>query len=138
MAQTFGATDIVAERGDEGIAAIEELLGGIGADSVLECVGTKDSMHQALGAVRPGGHLGFVGVPAGAPELPMRQLFNTNIHVAGGMATVRPYLDELLPDVLSGVIEPGLVFDLTLPLERVAEAYTAMDERRAIKVLLEP
>jgi len=138
LAQAFGATDVVAERGDDGIAAIEELLGGVGADSVLECVGTKDSMHQALGAVRPGGHLGFVGVPAGAPELPMRQLFNTNVHIAGGMATVRPYLDELLPDVLSGAIEPGRVFDLTLPLDRVADAYTAMDQRAAIKVLLEP
>ncbi|MUL47331.1 zinc-dependent alcohol dehydrogenase family protein [Mycobacterium sp. CBMA293] len=138
LAQAFGATDIVAERGDDGIAAIEELLGGIGADSVLECVGTKDSMHQALGAVRPGGYLGFVGVPAGAPELPMRQLFNTNIHIAGGMATVRPYLDELLPDVLSGAIEPGQVFDLALPLDQVADAYAAMDQRKAIKVLLEP
>ena len=138
MARDFGATDIVAERGDEGVAVILDLLGGLGADSVLECVGTKDSMSQALGAVRPGGHLGFVGVPAGAPELPMRQLFNTNIHVAGGMATVRPYLGELLPDVLSGAIEPGRVFDLTLPLDRVADAYSAMDERRAIKVLLEP
>lgn len=138
LAESFGATDIVAERGEEGIAAVKDLLGGIGADSVLECVGTKDSMDQALGSVRPGGHLGFVGVPAGAPELPVRQLFNTNIQVAGGMATVRPYLDELLPDVLSGAIEPGRVFDLTLPLDQVAEAYAAMDERRAVKVLLEP
>jgi len=138
LAQEFGATDIVAERGADGIAAIEELLGGIGADSVLECVGTKDSMQQALGAVRPGGHLGFVGVPAGAPELPMGKLFSTNIHVAGGIATVRPYLDELLPDVLSGAIEPGRVFDLALPLAQVADAYTAMDQRTAIKVILEP
>lgn len=138
LAESFGATDIVADRGEEGITAVKELLGGIGADSVLECVGTKDSMDQALGSVRPGGHLGFVGVPAGAPELPVRQLFNTNIQVAGGMATVRPYLDELLPDVLSGAIEPGRVFDLTLPLDQVAEAYAAMDERRAVKVLLEP
>jgi threonine dehydrogenase-like Zn-dependent dehydrogenase len=138
LARTFGATDIVAERGADGITAIEELLGGVGADSVLECVGTKESMRQALGSVRPGGHLGFVGVPAGAPELPVRELFNTNIHVAGGMATVRPYLDELLPDVLSGAIEPGRVFDLTLPLDHVADAYASMDQRRAIKVLLEP
>jgi len=138
LARAFGATDIVAERGDDGIAAIEELLGGVGADCVLECVGTKDSMHQALGAVRPGGSLGFVGVPAGAPELPMQQLFSTNIHVAGGIAPVRPYLDELLPDVLSGAIEPGRVFDLSLPLAQVADAYTAMDQRTAIKVILEP
>ncbi|MFL0292098.1 zinc-dependent alcohol dehydrogenase family protein [Mycobacterium sp. SMC-18] len=138
LARAFGATDIVAERGDDGIAAIEELLGGVGADCVLECVGTKDSMHQALGAVRPGGSLGFVGVPAGAPELPMQQLFSTNIHVAGGIAPVRPYLDELLPDVLSGAIEPGRVFDLSLPLAQVADAYMAMDQRTAIKVILEP
>ena len=107
LARTFGATDIVAERGEDGIAAVKDLLGGIGADSVLECVGTKESMRQALGSVRPGGHLGFVGVPAGAPELPMQVLFNNNVRVAGGMATVRPYIDELLPDVLSGTIEPA-------------------------------
>ena len=138
LARTFGATDIVAERGEDGIAAVTDLLGGIGADSVLECVGTKESMRQALGSVRPGGHLGFVGVPAGAPELPMQVLFNKNVRVAGGMATVRPYIDELLPDVLSGTIEPGRVFDLTLPLDHVSDAYAAMDERRSIKVLLEP
>lgn len=138
LARAFGATDIVAERGSQGIAAVQELLGGIGADSVLECVGTKESMAQALGSVRPGGQLGFVGVPAGAPELPMPVLFKTNVHVAGGMAPVRPYIDELLPDVLSGTIEPGLVFDLAMPLDQVPGAYAAMDERRAIKVLLEP
>ena len=138
LATTFGATDIVAERGDAGIAAVHDLLGGIGADSVLECVGTKESMAQALGSVRPGGHLGFVGVPAGAPELPMPTLFKTNITVAGGMAPVRPYIDELLPDVLSGAIKPGLVFDTVLPLAEVADAYAAMDQRRSIKVLLEP
>ena len=138
LARTFGATDIVAERGEDGIAVVTDLLGGIGADSVLECVGTKESMRQALGSVRPGGHLGFVGVPAGAPELPMQVLFNQNVRVAGGMATVRPYIDELLPDVLSGTIEPGRVFDLTLPLDHVSDAYAAMDERRSIKVLLEP
>jgi threonine dehydrogenase-like Zn-dependent dehydrogenase len=81
-------------------------------------------MRQALGSIRPGGHLGFVGVPAGAPELPMQVLFNTNVRVAGGMATVRPYIDELLPDVLSGTIEPGRVFDLTLPLDQVSDAYS--------------
>ncbi|MDG3008616.1 zinc-dependent alcohol dehydrogenase family protein [Rhodococcus sp. D2-41] len=138
LARRFGATDVVAERGKDGIAAVEELLGGIGADSVLECVGTKESMRQALGATRPGGSLGFVGVPAGEPELPMPYLFSRNLRVAGGIAPVRPYIDELLPDVLSGAIAPGLVFDLTLPLEQVADAYSAMDERRAIKVLLDP
>ena len=138
LAWAFGATDIVAERGEQGIATVQDLLGGIGADSVLECVGTAESMRQALGSVRPGGQLGFVGVPAGAPELPMPVLFNKNVRVAGGMAPVRPYVDELLPDVLSGAIEPGLVFDLIMPLDRVSDAYAAMDQRRAIKVLLEP
>ncbi|MBS9534972.1 zinc-dependent alcohol dehydrogenase family protein [Mycobacterium sp. M1] len=138
LARAFGATDVVAERGEQGIAVVQELLGGIGADSVLECVGTKESMAQALGSVRPGGQLGFVGVPAGAPELPMPVLFKNNVRVAGGMAPVRPYIDELLPDVLSGAIEPGLVFDLAMPLDQVSDAYAAMDERRAIKVLLEP
>lgn len=138
LASEFGATDIVAERDEAGIAAVKDLLGGIGADSVLECVGTKGSMSQALGSVRPGGHLGFVGVPAGAPELPMQLLFSRNIRVGGGMATVRPYLDDLLPDVLSGAIAPGRVFDVAMPLDQVAEAYAAMDERRAVKVLLEP
>lgn len=138
LARVFGATDIVAERGEEGIAAVIDLLGGIGADSVLECVGTAESMRQALGSVRPGGQLGFVGVPAGAPELPIPALFKDNIRVAGGMAPVRPYIDELLPDVLSGAIEPGLVFDVTMPLEKVGDAYAAMDQRQSIKVLLEP
>lgn len=137
LARSFGATDIVTERGEDGIAAVQQLLGGVGADAVLECVGTKESMRQALGSVRPGGRLGFVGVPAGAPELPMQLLFNRNIRVAGGIAPVRPYIDELLPDVLSGAIAPGLVFDTTMPLDRVSDAYAAMDERRSIKVLLE-
>lgn len=138
LARSFGATDIVAARGEGGIAAVQDLLGGIGADSVLECVGTAESMRQALGSVRPGGQLGFVGVPAGAPELPMPALFKTNVRVAGGMAPVRPYIDELLPDVLSGAIEPGLVFDVTMPLDQVSDTYAAMDQRRSIKVLLEP
>lgn len=105
---------------------------------MLECVGTKESMQQAIDCTRPGGHVGYVGVPAGGPELPIRQLFSDNINVAGGVAPVRTYLPDLLGDVLSEAIDPGRVFDLDLPLAEVAEAYAAMDERRAIKVLLRP
>ncbi|NJC71693.1 zinc-dependent alcohol dehydrogenase family protein [Planosporangium thailandense] len=138
VARYFGATDIVAERGDEGVAAVKELLGGIGADAVLECVGTKESMDQALNSTRPGGFVGYVGVPAGGPELPIQKMFRSNVNVAGGVAPVRTYLPELLGDVLKGAIDPGRVFDLELPLDQVAEAYAAMDERRTIKPLLRP
>lgn len=138
LGRDFGATDIVEARGDEGVAAVKELFDGIGPDCVLECVGTKESMDQALRSARPGGQLGFVGVPAGGPELPVRQLFNANVGVRGGVAPVRNYVEELLPEVWNGALEPGRVFDLTLPLSRVAEAYAAMDERRAIKTLLKP
>ncbi|RWZ53075.1 IMP dehydrogenase [Labedella phragmitis] len=138
LARRFGATDVVAERGDEGVERIHELFDGVGADHVLECVGTKESMDQALRSARPGGQVGFVGVPNGGPELPMRRMFSTNVGVRGGVAPVRNYIEELLPEVLSGALEPGLVFDLELPLSDVAEAYAAMDERRAIKVLLRP
>lgn len=137
LAKEFGATDIVAERGEEGIAKVKELLSGP-ADCALECVGNKDSMNQAMKLVRPGGWLSFVGVPAGGAELPVGYLFAQNIHVAGGVAPVHRYIPELLPDVLSGSIEPGKVFDLTLPLAEAAQAYQAMDERTAIKVLLKP
>ena len=137
MARRFGADHVVAARGREGAAEVKELLGGIGADSVLECVGTQDSMAQAFRSVRPGGTVGYVGVPHGV-ELDVRRMFGTNIGLAGGVAPVRRYLDELLPDVLGGAITPGDVFDLHLPLDEVAEAYRAMDERRAIKVLLRP
>ncbi|BBE21724.1 IMP dehydrogenase [Arthrobacter sp. MN05-02] len=138
LAREFGATDIVAERGDAGVEKVRELLGGVLADSVLECVGTKESMDQALRSTRPGGHLGFVGVPAGGPELPISYLFAKNITVGGGMAPAHTYIPELLEDVLDGTIDPGRVFDVEMPLEDVAEAYRAMDERRAIKVLLKP
>lgn len=138
LAREFGATDIVPERGDEGAAKVRELLGGVLADSVLECVGTKESMDQALHSTRPGGHLGFVGVPAGGPELPIGVLFAKNITVGGGMAPAHTYIPELLKDVLDGTINPGRVFDVEMPLEDAAEAYKAMDERRAIKVLLKP
>lgn len=137
VAREFGATDIVAERGEEGIATIMELTDGIGADAVLECVGTGESMTQAFGCARPGATVGFVGVPHGV-EVPIRDMFGRNVHLAGGVAPVRHYLEQLRDDVLAGEIRPGRVFDLTLPLAQVADAYTAMDERRAIKVLLRP
>ncbi len=138
LATAFGATDVVAERGDEGVARVQDLLGGVGADAVLECVGTKESMQQAIDSARPGGRVGYVGVPAGGPELPIRQLFGTNVSVGGGVAPVRAYLDGLLADVLAGAIDPGRVFDLELPLAQVPEAYAAMDERRSVKTLLRP
>ena len=137
LATDFGATDIVAERDDAGVAAVLELTGGVGADSVLECVGTDQSMQTAFRVARPGATVGFVGAPHGV-ELPVRRMFDRNIGLAGGMAPVRAYLPTLLDRVVSGRIDPGRVFDLTLPLDDVAEGYRAMDERRAIKVLLRP
>ncbi|HEY5223922.1 MAG TPA: zinc-dependent alcohol dehydrogenase family protein [Microbacteriaceae bacterium] len=138
LARAFGATNIIDQRGDEGVARVKGMFGDIGADCVLECVGTRESMDQAIRSARPGGMVGYVGAPNGGPELPVRRLFNTNVGVNGGVAPVRNYIDELLPDVLSGAINPGRVFDLTLPLTQVADAYAAMDTRRAIKVLLRP
>jgi threonine dehydrogenase-like Zn-dependent dehydrogenase len=137
LAREFGATDIVTERGDEGVARIKELTKGIGADSVLECVGTQESMMQAIQSTRPGGHIGYVGVPHGV-ELNGQQLFFAHVHLHGGPAPVRRYLPELIDLVWKGKIDPGKVFDLTLPLDQVAEGYRAMDERRAIKTLLRP
>ena len=137
LARRFGATDIVAERGTEGGARVKDLTDGIGADAVLECVGTDDSMQTAFALARPGSMVGFVGVPHGV-ELPVRRMFQKNVGLAGGVAPVRRYLPELLDLVTSGAIEPGLVFDLTLPLADVADGYRAMDERQAIKVLLQP
>lgn len=137
IARRFGATDVVAERGMEGAERIAELTDGVGADAVLECVGTDESIKQAFSIARPGSTVGFVGVPHGV-ELPVRRMFQRNIGLAGGMAPVRKYLPELLELTLSGAIDPGLVFDMTLPLEQSPEGYRAMDERRAIKVLLEP
>lgn len=138
LAREFGATDVVAERGKEAAAKVRELLGGVLADSVLECVGTAESMEQALACTRPGGALGFVGVPHGENPLPISVLFSKNISVAGGAASTREYLPELLEDVLAGTINPGLVFDTVMPLEQAPEAYKAMDERRSIKVMLVP
>ncbi|MGW2509071.1 zinc-dependent alcohol dehydrogenase family protein [Streptomyces scopuliridis] len=137
LAREYGATDIVTERGEEGVARIKEMTGGIGADRVMECVGTNESMHQALRATRPGGNVGFVGVPHGV-AIDGEELFYSHVGLRGGPAPVRQFLPDLIDRVLSGRINPGKVFDLTLPLERVAEGYRAMDERRAIKTLLLP
>ena len=137
LAREFGATDIVTERGDEGVARIKELTYGIGADAVLECVGTQESMMQAISSTRPGGSVGYVGVPHGV-ELNGEGLFFTHVHLHGGPAPVRRFLPELINLVWNGKINPGKVFDLTLPLDQVAEGYRAMDERRAIKTLLCP
>jgi threonine dehydrogenase-like Zn-dependent dehydrogenase len=137
LAREFGATDIVTERGDEGVARIKDLTKGVGADSVLECVGTQEAMMQAIQSTRPGGFVSYVGVPHGV-ELKGEHLFFTHVHLHGGPAPVRRYLPELIDLVLNGTINPGKVFDLTLPLEQVAEGYRAMDERRAIKALLQP
>jgi threonine dehydrogenase-like Zn-dependent dehydrogenase len=137
LAREFGATDIVAGRGEEGAAQIKELTQGIGADSVLECVGMKESMMQAIRATRPGGSIGYVGLPHGV-ELNGQELFFSHVHLHGDPAPVRRYLPELIDLVWSRKINPGKVFDLTLPLEKVAEGYRAMDERRAIKALLWP
>ena len=137
LAREFGATDIVTERGDEGVARIKELTNGIGADSVLECVGTQESMMQAIHSTRPGGYIGYVGVPHGV-SLEGEQLFFAHVHLHGGPAPVRRYLPDLIGLVLDGKIKPGKVFDLTLPLDQVADGYRAMDERRAIKTLLRP
>jgi len=135
LAKAFGATDIVAERGDEGITRIKELTKRIGADSVLECVGTQESMMQAIQCTRPGGFVSYVGVPHGI-EFKGEQLFYAHVHLHGGPAPVRRFLPKLISLVLEEKINPGKVFDLTLPLAQVAEGYKAMDERRAIKTLL--
>ena len=137
LALEFGATHIVTERGDEGVARIMDLTNGIGADSVLECVGTQELMMQAIHAIRPGGYVGYVGVPHGV-ELSGEELFFEHVHLHGGPAPVRKYLPKLIDLVWSGKINPGKVFDLTLPLDQVADGYRAMDERRAIKALLRP
>jgi threonine dehydrogenase-like Zn-dependent dehydrogenase len=137
LAREFGATDIVTERGDEGIARILDLTKGIGADSVLECVGTQESMMQAIRSTRRGGYISYVGVPHGV-ALDGQELFFAHVHLHGGPAPVRRFLPELIELIWNRKINPGKVFDLTLPLDQVAEGYRAMDERRAIKTLLRP
>lgn len=136
LARAYGATDIVAERGDDGVARIKDLTDGLGAHSVIEAVGTQESFLQAMGATRPGGHLGFVGVAHAGVTLPLDQLFFAQIHLHGGPAPVRKYLPDLIGRIWRREIDPGRVFDLTLPLDEAAEGYAAMDERRATKVLL--
>ncbi|MGB6126054.1 MAG: zinc-binding dehydrogenase [Gordonia sp. (in: high G+C Gram-positive bacteria)] len=135
LAREFGATDIVVERGRDGVAEIKEMTGGLGAHSVIEAVGTQESMMQAIRSTRPGGHVGFVGVSHGV-ELPGDKLFYSTIHLHGGPAPVRRYLPDLLRRIADRQINPGRVFDLTLPLEQAAEGYRAMDQREAIKVML--
>ena len=135
LAREFGATDIVEERGDDGIAHIMDLTDGIGAESVLECVGMETSMSQAIGVCRPGGTIGYVGVPHGV-SFDGRELFYKQQRMLGGPAPVRRFLPDLMDRVLQGKIQPGKVFDLVLPIDQVAEGYKAMDERRAIKTML--
>ncbi len=137
LAREFGATDIVEERGDDGVARVKELTGGLGAHSVIEAVGTQQAMMQAIHSTRPGGHVGFVGVSHDV-AIPGDVLFRAGVHLHGGPAPVRRFLPELIELIWSRTIDPGKVFDLTLPLEEAAEGYRAMDERRAIKVLLQP
>lgn len=136
LAREFGATDIVTERGDDGVARIKEMTEGLGAHSVVEAVGSQESMMQAIRSTRPGGHAGFVGVSHGV-ELLGQVLFYAEIHLHGGPAPVRRFLPKMLELITSGKIQPGKVFDLSLPLEQAAEGYRAMDERRAIKTLLQ-
>ena len=137
LALEFGATDIVEERGDVGVARVKALTDGLGAHSVIEAVGTQESMMQAIRSTRPGGHVGYVGVSHDV-ELPGRELFFSHVHVHGGPAPVRRFLPELIDLIRNRVIDPGKVFDLALLLDEVAEGYRAMDERRAIKTLLWP
>lgn len=135
LAREFGATDIVEERGDEGVARIKDLTNGLGAHSVVEAVGTQQSMMQAISATRPGGHVGYVGLSHDV-ALPGDELFFSMVHLHGGLAPVRRFLPELIRLIWDGEINPGKVFDLNLPLQDAAEGYKAMDERRAVKVLL--
>src|SRR5437870_6407672 len=137
LALEFGATDLVEERGDEGVSRIKELTSGLGAHSVIEAVGTQESMMQAVRSTRPGGHVGYVGV-AHDVELPGEEMFYSHVHLHGGPAPVRRFLPELVDLIWKREIDPGKVFDLILPLDQIAEGYRAMDERRAIKALLWP
>jgi threonine dehydrogenase-like Zn-dependent dehydrogenase len=137
LALEFGATEIVPERGDEGVARIKELTDGLGTHSVIEAVGTQESMMQAIRATRAGGHVGYVGVTHDV-AIPGEELFFSGVHLHGGPAPVRRFLPELIELICTREIDPGKVFDLELPLDEAAEAYRAMDERRAIKALLRP
>jgi threonine dehydrogenase-like Zn-dependent dehydrogenase len=137
LGRAFGATDIVMERGDEGVARIKDMTDGLGAHSVVEAVGTQESVMQALRSARPGGARGVVGW-AHDVHIPAGDLFSNNVRVQGGPAPVRRFLPELIDLIWTRQVDPGKVFDLQLPLDNVADAYKAMDERRSIKVLLRP
>ena len=137
LAREFGATDIVSERGEEGVERVRELTGGLGVHAVLECVGLEQSMRTALGIARPGGAVGRVGVPQDETLPASQPAFYNNVTVGGGPAPCRAYIAELLPDVLEGLIEPGRVFDRVVRLDEVPDGYRAMNERQAIKVLIE-
>ncbi len=136
IATRFGATDVVTARGEEAVAAVLDATGG-GAESVLECVGAQSSMDLAIGVARPGGRVGFVGVPAQVEAIDVRRMFSNNIALHGGVAPARAYIPELLADVAAGTLDPSPVLDLTVGLDGVPEGYAAMDERRAVKVLVE-
>jgi threonine dehydrogenase-like Zn-dependent dehydrogenase len=137
LATEFGATDILTERGADGVAAVKELTGGLGAHSVIEAVGTQESMMQAIRSARPGGAVGYVGV-AHDVTLPGEELFHSHVRLLGGPAPVRRFLPDLVDRIRTRAIDPGRVFDLELPLDQVEEGYRAMDERRAVKALLRP
>ena len=138
LAKTFGATDVVSERGEEANERVRALTGGFGVHSVLECVGANQAMRTALSIVRPGGAVGRVGVPhyEGIPGT--QEMFYDNISVGGGPAPVRAYIEELLPDIRAGKIEPGRVFDRVVGLDQVPDGYKAMNERKALKVMVKP
>ncbi|MEV6783076.1 zinc-dependent alcohol dehydrogenase family protein [Streptomyces sp. NPDC051098] len=139
IARTFGATDVVAERGEAAVEAVRELTGGGGAHAVIEAVGTEQSMRTAVGITRDGGAIGYVGVPHGSGTgLDLSVMFDRNISLRGGVAPVRAYIPELLPDVLDGSLDPSPVFDLSVGLDGVPAGYRAMDERTALKVLVKP
>ena len=138
LGQEFGATDVVRERGEEAVERVRELTDGFGVHSVLECVGLEQSMLTAIGIARPGGAVGRVGVPQDETMPASQPAFYNNVTVSGGPAPVRAYIEELLPDVLEGRIEPGRVFDRAVRLDEVPDGYRAMNEREAIKVMVEP
>jgi len=138
LAREFGATDVVSERGDEAIERVRELTGGSGVHSVLECVGLEQAVYTAISIARPGGAVGRVGVPQDEKTPGSEPAFYNNVSVSGGPAPVRAYIDELLPDVLEGRIEPGRVFDRTVDLDGVPDGYRAMNDREAIKVMVKP
>jgi threonine dehydrogenase-like Zn-dependent dehydrogenase len=138
LAREFGATDVVSERGEEAVERVRELTGGFGTHSVLECVGIDQSMYTAISIARPGGAVGRVGVPQEQTMPGSEPAFYNNVMVGGGPAPVRAYIEELLPDVLEGRIDPGRVFDRMMSLDQVPDGYRAMNEREAIKVMVKP